>query len=177
MKLRKLNAALSLVTTVLLLAHAISVAIWMFSRGKIIPIGGHALPQVLIKVTIAHALVSILLMILAHKDNKKKKGKVYPKLNKPTMVQRISGVLMILFTPLHVLGAFNIIQTPPVVHAIFPPLFFLLVLAHIAVSASKAFITLGIGNAKFVKCADVVIKLICAVTLAADIIGFYLYVC
>jgi hypothetical protein len=50
-------------------------------------------------------------------------------------------------------------------------------MAHIAVSVSKAFITLGIGNAKFIKGVDISTKAICAITLVADIVGFYLYVC
>lgn len=177
MKLRKTNAVFSLITTILLLAHAISIASWMLTRGRIIPFGGHTLPKVLIWAFVAHTLVSIILMITTHIGGKKQKGRVYPKLNAPTMVQRISGVLMIIFTWLHIAGAKGIIQLPQVVHAIVPPLFFLLVMSHIAVSGSKAFITLGIGNARFIKCVDVAIKVICAVTLIVDIIGFYLHVC
>lgn len=177
MKLRKINAVFSLVTTVLLLAHAITIAFWMLSRGKIIPLGGHTLPKVLIWSTVAHALVSMLLMILAHKDKKKKKGKRYPKLNVPTMVQRISGVLLIIFTWLHIAGAMGVITMPQVVDAIVPPFFFLMVMSHIAVSGSKAFITLGIGNARFIKCADICTKVICAITVISDIIGFYIHLC
>lgn len=177
MKLRKINAVLALLTTVLLWVHAITVAVWMFSRGKIIPLGGHTLPKVLMWVAIAHMLVCIVLMILVHRGRKIKKGKQYPKLNRPTMIQRISGVLLIVFTWLHIAGAMDIITPPQMVHAIVPPLFFLLVMAHIAVSGSKAFIALGIGNAKFIKGVDIGVKLICAVTAIADIIGFYLHVC
>ena len=176
MKLRKINAVLSLITTILLLAHAITVASWMLTRGKIIPFGGHTLPKVLIWVAVAHTLVSILLMVTTHIGGKTHKGRAYLKLNVPTMVQRISGVLMIIFTWLHIAGAKGIIQPPQAVHAIVPPLFFLLVMSHITVSCSKAFITLGIGNARFIKCVDVVIKVICAITLIVDIIGFYLHV-
>jgi hypothetical protein len=146
----------------------------MFSRGKIIPWGGHTLPKVLIGVTIAHALVSLILMVIAIKDKKEKKGRMYPKLNVPTMVQRISGVLLIIFTWLHVVGAVGVITPPPLVHAIVPPLFFALVLSHVAVSTSKALITLGIGNAKFIKAVDLVIRVICGVTLIAGVIGIYL---
>lgn len=177
MKLRKINAVLALLTTVLLLAHAISVAVWMFSKGKIIPIGGHTLPKVLIWVTVAHVLVCIALMIFAHADNKIKKGRNYPKLNIPTMIQRISGVLMIVFTRLHIAGAKGVINPPRIINAIASPFFFILVMAHIAVSGSKAFVTLGIGNAGFIRFSDVFIKVICALTVVADMIGFYLYVC
>ena len=176
MILRKTNAVFALFTTILLLAHAISVAVWMFSKGRIIPIGGHTLPKVLIWVTVAHALVSIILMILIHKGNKKKIGRVYTKLNVPTMVQRVSGVLLIIFTWLHIAGAMGVITPPQVIHAIVPPLFFFLVMAHVAISTSKAFITLGIGSAKFIKTAGIATKVICGATLIADIIGFYLFV-
>lgn len=177
MILRKINAVLSLITTFLLLGHAISIASWMLSRGKIIPFGGHTLPKVLIWAFVAHAIVSILLMILANKGKKKNKDKSYLKLNAPTVIQRISGVLLIFFTFLHVAGAVGIIIPPQIVHAIVPPLFFLMVMCHIAVSFSKAFITLGIGNKKFIKCVDIGIKVICVITVIADIIGFYLHVC
>ena len=177
MKLRKTNAVFSLITTVLLLAHAISIASWMLSKGKVIPFGGHTLPRVLVLTAAAHTLVSIVLMITTNKGRKKYKARTYPNLNAPTMVQRISGILMIIFTWLHIAGAKGIIQPSEVVHAIVPPFFFLLVMSHVAVSGSKAFITLGIGNAAFVKRLDIVIKLICVITLAADVIGFYLHIC
>ena len=177
MILRKTNAILSLITTILLLGHAISIASWMLSRGKIIPFGGHTLPRVLVLFFVAHAIVSIILMISAHKGEKNNKSKSYPKLNVPTMVQRISGVLLIVFTFLHIAGAKGIITPPQFVHSVVPTLFFILVMAHIVVSCSKAFITLGIGNAKFIKCINIGIRVICAVTVIADIIGFYLHVC
>ena len=93
------------------------------------------------------------------------------------VVQRSSGVLLILFTWLHIAGAIGIMTPPPLVHAIVPPLFFALVMAHVAVSASKALITLGIGDAKFVQQADAIVKAVCIVTLIADVVGFYLHVC
>jgi hypothetical protein len=177
MKLRKINAVLSLATTVLLLAHAITTAIWMLSMGKIIPMGGHTLPRALMWVTIAHALVSIILMILAHQDKNTKKGNIYPKMNMPTMIQRITGVLLISFTFLHVASAMGVITPPRGAHAIVPPVFFLLTMGHIAVSGSKAFITLGIGSARFIKGVDICVKAICVITVIADIVGFYLHVC
>jgi hypothetical protein len=123
-----------------------------------------------------HAVLSIIPAFLAKKDKPEYKVKEYPKMNIPTMVQRISGILMIPFTALHILGATGITKTPDIVHAIIPPIFFLFVLAHVAVSTSKAFITLGIGNYKFVNIADKVIKLICILTLILDVFGFYIYI-
>ena len=116
-------------------------------------------------------------MASTHKGSKGHRGRLYPKLNAQTIIQRVSGVLMIVFTLLHIAGTLGIMTPPPVIHAVVTPLFFTLVLAHVAVSTSKAFITLGIGSAAFVKRADRVIKVICAVTLIADVVGFYLHVC
>ena len=176
MKLRKVNAVFSLISTILLLIHAISLAAWMLSKG-VISRAPNSIPHALTMFFLIHAIISIILMASTHKGGKGHKGSVYPKLNAATIVQRISGVLMIIFTWLHIAGSLGITQPPRVVHAIVPPLFFVLVMVHIAISASKAFITLGIGSARFVKCADATIKAVCAATLIADVIGFYLFVC
>ena len=175
MVLRKINAGVSLLTTVLLLFHAISISVWMLSRGAI-EIAAGFMAWVLMGATVIHALISIDLAMSAHEGVEKRKCKKYPKLNASTMVQRISGVLMLVFTGLHVTGAMGLMQPPQAVHAVVPPLFFALALTHAAVSTSKAFITLGIGNAKFVKGVDIAIKVICGATLVACVVGFYLHV-
>jgi hypothetical protein len=174
MLMRKINAGLALLTTFLLLDHAIFNAVRMISRGTV---GKNSvfISRILFVLMLAHAVISIVLAISAHSETEKIKCKSYPKLNVATIVQRISGVLLIVFATLHVAGAAGFMHPPKAVHTIIPPLFFTIALAHVAVSTSKAFITLGIGNAKFVKAADVVVKVICAATLIAALIGFYLH--
>jgi hypothetical protein len=122
---------------------------------------------------VVHAIISILLGFLGHKGAEKRKCKEYPKLNVSTMIQRISGVLMLILLVLHIVGASNYYQ-PKILHAVLHPLFFAIVLAHVAVSVSKAMITLGIGNAKAVKIVDVAVKVICILTFIASVLGFYL---
>jgi hypothetical protein len=133
------------------------------------------MPWILFGLMLVHAVISIDLAISAHSETEKRKGKSYPKLNVATILQRVSGVAMIVFAGLHVAGAAGYMQPPKLVHAILPPVFFTIALAHVAVSTSKAFITLGIGNAKVVKAVDIVVKVICAATLIATLTGFYLY--
>lgn len=174
MVLRKINAGVSLLATVLLLNHAISLSVWMLSGGSIALSPG-IWPWILVGTMVIHAMISIDLAISAHADEQAHKGKSYPKMNVQTIVQRVSGVLMIVFAALHIAGAAGYMKPPKLVHSIVPPLFFTLVLSHIAVSASKALITLGIGNAKVFKVADITIKVICGATLIAAITGFYLY--
>ena len=174
MFMRKINAWLSLITTVLILDHAIFLGVWMLSRGSI-PKSANSMPWILTGMAALHALVCFGFMFASHKDNKIRKGKSYPKLNASTIAQRATGVLMIVFTAPHILGTLGIIHPSKVVHGILPPLFFTVVMAHVCVSVSKAFVTLGIGNATLIKVLNIATRVICVATLIADITGFYLY--
>ena len=103
----------------------------------------------------------------------KRKSRTYLQMNIPTYVQRVTGILMILLVGLHIAGAKNHFQ-PKMLHAIVHPLFFAVALTHISVSVSMGMITLGIGNAQTVKIVDILLKVLCAATFIAAIIGFYL---
>ena len=172
MLLRKTNAVISLISTILILVHAIYYAVWMLFRVGIAKMSVYP-SQILVVLMGVHAIISIVLAILGHKGAGKEKGNGYPQMNKETHVQRISGILLILLIGVHIAGALNHFQ-PKILHAILHPLFFIIALAHVAVSTSKAFITLGIGNAKAIKIIDIVIKIICVLTIVASIVGFYL---
>jgi hypothetical protein len=175
MLLRKINAIISLLSTFFLLAHAISTSVWMLSRGsaeQLVPFA----PWILAGLMALHAFISIDLVISSHVEGEQRKVKSYAGMNRSTIFQRISGVLLIIFTALHIAGVAGALKTPHIIHTILPPLFFAVALAHTAVSTDKAFITLGIGNARFIKAVSVIIKVICAATLIAAIVGFYLYV-
>lgn len=171
---RKFNAGLTLLVTFLILAHAIALSVWILSK-ETLPKPPAAMAWVLVGATVLHALISIDLVVSTYMDKKGPRGKSYAKMNCVTILQRVSGVLMLLFIALHIAGATGYMQPPKVVHAIVPAVFYTIVLAHVAVSASKALITLGIGNAKFIKAADVAAKVICAATLITALTSFYLY--
>ena len=173
MLLRKINAVISLIITFMLMNHATAHAIYMISRGSIVP-NFNLSPRVLAGLMTVHAVVCIYFGISAQKNAEKGEFNGYPRLNASAFLQRISGILLIIFTALHIAGASGFLTPPQVVHAILPPLFFTLALAHVAVSTSKAFITLGIGNAAFIKVLDIFVKVLCLVTLVASVIGFYL---
>ena len=175
MILRKINALISLLTTVILLNHAVFHAIWMLSGGKV-AIDDKFMPWVMFVAMMIHAVLSIILAVLGHKGAEKRKCNGYPNLNRSTYIQRASGMALIVLTLLHVLGTVGILQPPEAVHAILPPLFFAVTLMHAAISTGKAFITLGIGNAKFFKISDIVIKVMCGIILIADVIGFFMYI-
>lgn len=170
---RKINAVVSLLTTVLLLVHAIFLSVYMLTGGRSFRPAG-ILGWILMGLMLAHAMISIDLLISAHAENENPKGKHYPKLNISMIMQRASGALMVPATGLHIAGATGFMVPPKMVHAIVPPLFFAMVLSHIAISTSKALITLGIGNATLIKIVDIVMKVICGATLIAGVVGIYL---
>lgn len=172
MLLRKINAIISLLTTLFLLDHAIFASVRMLSKGKIEQSAPIA-PWILAGLMAAHAFISIYFAIEANMEGGK--GKSYPKMNRATVFQRISGILLIVFTLLHVAGVSGAMHAPHIVHTIVSPIFFTVALAHTAVSTEKALITLGIGTAKVVKAVGIIMKLICAATLIAAVSGFYLY--
>ena len=170
---RKINAVLSLLTTVLLLVHAITCSIFMLSGDRVAR-PPELMSWVLMGLLIIHALISIDLVIASHAETDNRKGKKYPKLNAAMIVQRASGVLMVPATGLHIAGAIGLMVPPKAVHLIVPPLFFTMVLVHVAVSTSKALITLGIGNAKMMKVVNIVMRVVCGATLIAGVVGIYL---
>ena len=172
MILRKINAALSLATTVLLMNHAIFFSIWMLSRCSIEK-SADFMPRILAVLMVIHAVLSVILLIKTHKGAEKNKGKKYAALNIGTVMQRITGVLIVLMMGLHMAGAANHFQ-PKMLHAVLHPLFFAAALAHIAVSADKALITLGIGSVGVICAVRIAMRVICGATLVAGVIGFYL---
>lgn len=175
MLLRKINSVISLLITALLLCHAIILSVWMLSKGAV-HISGNAAPWILTVLVALHAFISLDLAIAAHEGAEKRKVRSYGKLNRATVFQRISGILMLVFVPLHVANFSGFLHLPKIVFAIVPIVFFTIVLVHIAVSTSKALITLGIGNARFIKIVDVVAKVISLATLIAALTGFYTFI-
>ena len=171
---RKINAGISLLSTFLILAHAISIAVWLLSMGAISRIPA-IVPRILTVLVLIHAVISVALLVSGNVRGEPRKSKKYPKLNRTMIVQRISGVLTVLFTALHVVGAMGALQLPGIAHAIISPLFFAIALIHVAVSTSKALITLGIGNGKVIKIVDILIKVVCAATWIADVAGAFLF--
>ena len=174
MLLRKINAIISLLTTLFLLDHAIFASVRILSKGKIEQSAPIA-PWILAGLMAAHAFICIYFAFEANMEGGKGKGKSYPKMNLTTVFQRVSGILLIVFTLLHIAGASGAMHTPHIVHTFVSPIFFTVALAHTAVSTEKALITLGIGTAKVVKAVGIIMKLICAASLIVAVSGFYLY--
>ena len=171
MLLKKINAVIGLIATVLIFDHAIFNAVWMLSKGSIPKTSFMA--WVLVGFMAVHAILSIetsTRQVVANTD-----AASYPKKNVMTIVQRVSGMLLIVFTALHIASTAGPLNPPKAIHMIMPVLFYTVTLMHVAISASKALVTLGVGNAKAIKIIDVIIKAACVAVLAFDLIGFYTF--
>ena len=80
MILRKINAVLSLFTTVLLMVHAIFLSVWMLSRCSIEKSAGF-MHWVLTFLMVLHAILCIILLIKSRKGVEKVEYKKYSELN------------------------------------------------------------------------------------------------
>ena len=94
MLLRKINAGLSLLTTLLLVIHAMFLSVWMLARCSF-EVSNEEMPYVLVGLAAIHALLSIILAIRGHKGAKKEKVKSYPKMNIPTFGSQVSQVWIV----------------------------------------------------------------------------------
>lgn len=164
--LKKINAGLSLFTVIVLVAH-MCIAMQAMN-GNIIPVTG-IMPIAIMILMIIHALLSMAIMFFAHDGHKVK----YPSKNISTIIQRSTGVLMMIPLFLTHTRYFSAYHLNKNVFFILESLFFILVFTHIAISAPKACITLGIlKNEKAVKICSI-ISIVVSVALVIVSIGAY----
>ena len=168
---KKVNAVLSLLCTVLVIIHGLYDALWMASRGKM-PMLSKPFTIALMVVVIIHIILSIISLIVNSKG-KTKEEKTYVKDNIKTIIQRVTGILMLVLLVFHIIGMQNHLL-PHMLHAIVHPVFFLVVYIHTMLSFSKSMITLGIGNAKGIKVMDIIMYIICILLFIVSVVGLYL---
>ncbi len=166
MKLKKINAGLSLLTIALLFLHTTyqAFSFILSYQNLILTIAfGYALVASLS----AHAVIGCIFVFGKH-DSKKI---AYPKLNPQTTLQRIS---MIMISVLLLPHMFSFLMRAKAAGSIFyyllefsQVLFFAAVFLHVSVSFSKALITFGIlKDNKSRKIVDVIISILCGIDFA-----------
>jgi hypothetical protein len=169
MVIKKANAYLSLITTVLLLIHTgytgISYIVMYYN-----PVMSKVTGYTLIGAITAHAVISLIILFVMHDSV----SVAYPGLNIRTVIQRICAALMILLLPVHI-KSFDLLQRSVggigyVLTEICQVLFFTAVFGHIAVSFSKSLITLGIlKDNRLRKRIDLILAIICLILCIAII--------
>ena len=146
MTLKKINAILSLLSIILLAAH-LGTCIYSYLTLVFMPGPIKILARISSVFIIAHVVISIIILFTQADGFKRDR---YPGLNKRTNIQRISGIVILLMLSMH-FKAYRIVTKlsaagSPAVRPIMlaQSVFFAAVILHIAVSVSKAFISLGI---------------------------------
>lgn len=141
MGLKKTNAALGLLTILLLIAHVIYqlIAYIMFLYN---PLVTKLLAWSCLAVVAAHAVLSIYIVTSAH-DRKLKVG--YPGKNLRTILQRVSamGIFVMLIGHTQVFRILMSDRGGLAAAGIIQAIFFTCVFTHVGVSLSNAFVTLG----------------------------------
>lgn len=164
--LKKINAGLSLFTVIVLIAHmCVSM---QAMNGTILPVTD-IMPIAVMILMIIHAVLSMAIMFFAHDGHKVK----YPHKNISTIIQRASGVLMLI--PLFVSHTRYIseFRMNHILFFILEIVFFIMVFAHVATSVPKAFITLGIlKSEKAVKICSIISIIVSATLVVVSILAY-----
>ena len=142
MRIKKLNAWLALITAALLLIHE-TYQLFAFILFYYNPVITKILGYSLASVFILHGILSACCIFALHDS----KTITYKKMNIRTVLQRISGLAMILLLPLHICS-FLLLQRSAGTIIFYlllasQVLFYAAINCHVAVSFSNAFITLG----------------------------------
>jgi len=143
MRLKKINALLSLLASVLLLEHTLFSTVLLF-RGKITGMPVTAMLPLVIS-TGLHALVSIGLLLFAHD---RKTAAPYRKENGRTVFQRISGIAVLALFIIHA-STYDLVDKggmngpAGLMKTVQELLFIPLCLAHLSASFRNAFLSLG----------------------------------
>jgi len=148
MILKKGNAVIALLLITACLTHVVAELVFVISKGKGVSTDSiDFLAGIVMTLAMTHVLVSILIITVFH-DNKVKI--LYPRSNVRTILQRVSGVLMLFFLFLHMHTSARLIAHADagtgykLLNYMIMVFFFAMVFLHISVSFSGALVTLGV---------------------------------
>ncbi len=171
MKLKKINAALGLLSIPAMLIHMgytvfAYLAFYYNPTLKILT----AVPFMVL--VCLHAVCGMLIVFLQDDGTRLD---LYPKQNLRTILQRVSAALILPLTILHI-NTFSLLQSTAAAGQwiwfallmLSQPLFYGTVLTHVAVSLTRGFITLGwLASEQKQKRMDLVVYILCAAAFAA----------
>ncbi len=153
MVLKKINAVLGLLLSAVCLTHVVAEVCNGLNHGSLASIN-QIIARICGTIAIFHVLISCFMIFISHEG---KKMNQYPRENMSTLLQRLSGLLMIFFLFFHI-GLLQALAD----HQGQDLLFFILrtsaailcygtVFLHIALSFSRALITLGVLTSRDTK--------------------------
>ena len=170
-KLKKINAALGLLSIAAILLH-MGYTVYSYLTFYYNPTLKTLTAIPFMVVTCLHAVTGMLI-VFTQSDGTRLD--LYPRENARTILQRVSAALMLPLLILHI-NTFTLLQSSAkagnwfwfTLLMISQPLFYAVVLSHIAVSVTRAFITLGwLTSRERQKRIDTAVYLFCAAAFVA----------
>ena len=156
MKLKKISAALSLLSFAALILH-MGYAAYAYLTLYYNPVLTKAIAIPLIVLTCLHAVAGMSSVFLLSDGTR---ADLYPKKNRRTIIQRITAAFIFPLLILHI-NTFSLMLIAAQI------LFYAVFITHAGVSFSKALITLGIiASAKAQRVTDKIIYALCGVLFA-----------
>lgn len=180
MKLKKVNALAGLMTTLLLLCHTGTMTLSLYTGWYNYPVCKTFARLVFLFVSV-HIICSLIILFFCHDGSE---TVLYKKANTRLILQRASAVLMMLLIHTHT-KAYQHMATGTTLTTgqslfflIFEILFLFTVMLHVAMSFSKALITLGIlSSSEKAEILDKIIMILCillAVASCGGVASFFL---
>jgi len=175
MKLKKINAVLSLVTILGLLVHLtnemITYTLFIYN-----PVVSKVIGFSLMGLFLLHGGLAVTILFVSHDSHNIE----YKKLNKRTVFQRATAGLVVILLPLHIISFDLMSKGPgPVVYVLLEVSRFLYygsVLIHAGLSFGNALVTLGLlENRKKKRILDLIMLILSVVITIA--FGIYITVC
>ena len=142
--MKRINAALGLLSALLLLVH-MGVQAYVYATFSYLPVLSKATALGSMVPTAVHALLSVCLLAFG---SGRLRPDPYPKLNRRTTLQRVTALVILLLLPLHT-NTFSLLQRsagrlPAILALLLAELvFYGMTLLHAGTSLSRGFISLG----------------------------------
>lgn len=172
MKLKKFNAILGLAIIAAVLCHAGTMTYSLITFWYDLTICKF-FAHLSVALMIAHILTSICIFFFLHDGSSLR----YSRMNKRTIIQRVTAVLMIILIHFHITAYSHMAtgealsQSQAIISCLTECLYIISVFLHTSVSFSKAFTTLGlISSSKAAKRLDIAAFTVCT---AAGIVALY----
>lgn len=173
-KIKKVNAVFALLAAVMLLDHTLFLSGWMGTGGTMFGIN-LTMARVLLALTAIHGFLSLCVLLFAHDETADR----YIVLNRRTNIQRFSGIAILVLLLMHVLPFYNdmkLFADGLWFRVLCYLLLFVMVYVHVAVSFSKAFITMGwFRSEKAIVILDKIVFVVCVSLLLLAVITLFIF--
>ena len=162
MVLKKINALVALLSAIMLVDHTVACGILMMldriNESEAVP------AYILMGLVGVHAVISMLMITVFHDGSSTKYGELY----RATILQRVSGILMLI----PIMGHILISDKNGIAYGVLHILLVVLSLLHTSVSVPNALVTMGVVKSmKSHKVAFIISAVISAVVTIIGITG------